>query len=239
MSIDARTELLLGSSSLDKLRGSRVLVVGLGGVGACATEMLCRAGIGHLTLVDGDSITESNINRQIHAFYSTLNKNKVNIMKERLLDINPSVSVHVVDRYMSDEKQFSILFSEKYDYAIDAIDTLTPKCIFLSLCVKHSIPVVSSLGSGGRTDPSKVSVVDISETHHCRLAYYVRKKLHSWGIWNGIKAVYSNEVPKKEALTTAEEVRGKRSTIGTISYMPNLFGCLASAEAIRGLLERT
>lgn len=232
----SRTRLLLGEEKLSKLQSSKVLVVGLGGVGACVAEMLGRAGIGSLTLIDGDTIVESNMNRQIHSFHSTLGKPKVEAMKELLLGIRPDMEVKTKIEYISEESQVKELLQEKYDCVVDAIDTLTPKVLLLSNCVQQNLFVVSAMGAGGRLDPTKIKVDDISKSNYCKLAYQVRKKLHSLGIYSGIRVVYSVEQPPKTSLTLEEKVKGKKSTIGTISYMPNIIGCFCASEVVKGLI---
>ncbi len=234
----SRTELLLGRENLDKLASSHVLVAGLGGVGGYAAEQLCRAGIGQMTLIDGDCIASSNRNRQIIALISNDGKSKAEAMANRLKDINPSIRLNIIDEYLKEDR-FENILQGKFDYVVDAIDTLTPKVALLETAVKMGYPVVSSMGSGGKLDPSQVSVSDISESHHCKFAYIVRKYLHRKGIFSGITVVYSPEPISKNAIREVTGQENKRSVVGTISYMPPLFGCFCASVVIRSLIEKS
>jgi tRNA A37 threonylcarbamoyladenosine dehydratase len=230
----SRTELLIGKEGLDKLQASNVLVVGLGGVGACSAEMICRAGIGKMTIVDGDTVHSTNRNRQLLALRSTEGKAKTMIMGQRLKDINPNLDLTVINEYIKDDKVIEIL-EPGFDYLVDAIDTLSPKVFLIYNAVMKKIPVVSSMGSGGKFDPERISVDDISETTECSLARILRKRLHRLGIREGITAVYSPEViDKKKVIPTVGE-KNKASVVGTISYMPAAFGIACASVVIRDL----
>ena len=194
-----RTELLFGAEKLQKLRNSHVLVLGLGGVGAYAAEMLVRAGVGELTVVDGDVVEETNLNRQLPALHSTLGRAKSTVLKERFLDINPDCIIHDIFEYIELEKTEKLLETQ-FDYAVDAIDSLSPKVYFLKRCLEKNIPVISSMGSGGRMDPLAVKIADISKTYNCGLARAVRQKLKKLGITKGIKTVFSDESVPPEAV---------------------------------------
>lgn len=231
---EIRTELLFGKEKLEVLHKSHVLIVGLGGVGACAAEMLCRSGIGMLTIVDGDTVQFSNLNRQIIAFNSNMGQKKAHVMLNRLKDINPKIIVNIIDDYITDA-QMPELFNTRYDYVVDAIDTLTPKVQLIFNSIKNNISIVSSMGSGGKSDPSLVKVADISESHSCKLAHYIRKRLHKLGIYNGVKVVFSSEAVDKKSTELIKNEKNKRTVTGTISYMPVLFGCLCSSTVIRDL----
>jgi len=234
----SRTELLVSNEKLNVLRNSHVAIFGLGGIGSCAAEMLCRGGIGKLTIIDGDIVVLSNLNRQLHSLRSNLNYEKTIVLQDRLLSINPNLEVHRIQRYLKYKQDFNEIFeTNTFDFVLDCIDTLTSKCILIETTYCKKIPIVVSFGAGGRLDPTQIQIADISKTKNCRLAYYVRKKLHKVGIFNGIQTVFSTEIPPKESLTLEEPVQGKKSTIGTISYMPNLFGCFAASIVIRTLLE--
>lgn len=234
--IYTRTELLLQPEGLQKLRQSHVLVVGLGGVGGYAAEQLCRSGIGNLTLVDGDVVSETNINRQIIALHSTIAQPKAEVLKSRLLDINPECHLHIVNEFIRDDRMIEILESDHFDYVVDAIDTLSPKVFLLYHCVQRSLRVVSSMGSAGKMDPSQVYISDISKSSVCPLAAMVRKRLHRMGITQGIQVVYSTEKVPQYAMI--EDVsQNKRTTIGTISYMPPIFGCCCASVVIRSLSQ--
>ena len=231
-----RTALLLGHKKLKKLEESHVLIVGLGGVGAYAAEQIARAGIGELTIVDSDKINPSNINRQLIALNSSINKNKTSLMQERLLDINPQLKLHVINEFV-DESNVQDIVKSSFDYVVDAIDTLTPKVDLITHCFKNNIPLISSMGAGGRLDPSKVQIADISETHNDNLARMIRKRLHKKAIYQGIKVVFSSEKADPNAILLTEGERNKKTTVGTISYMPAIFGNFISSVVIRGLLN--
>lgn len=231
-----RTRLLLGNDKLHKLQQAHVLVVGLGGVGAYAAEMLCRAGIGTLTIVDGDVVSHSNRNRQLLALTSTIGKPKTEVMAARLLDINPDVKIHIVQQYLRNE-EFDTLLSQKFDYVVDAIDTLLPKVNFIEKCLAQRLPVVSSMGAGGRLDPTQVKVADIDKSHHCPLAYMLRKRLHQRGIRTGVKVVFSPEPIDPCAMEESHGEQNKKTTVGTISYMPAVFGCACASVVINELVN--
>ncbi len=230
-----RTVLLLGNESLKKLENSHVLVAGLGGVGGYAAEMLCRAGVGKLTIIDGDTIHPSNRNRQIIALTGNEGMKKAQAMTIRLREINPEIIIDTIDEFIK-ENQFDAILNKPYDYIVDAIDTLTPKVHLLASAVRYGHAIVSSMGSGGKLDPLQVRIADIAESHHCKFAYIVRKYLHRLGIRTGIKVVYSPEPVSKKAILEISGEENKRSVVGTISYMPPLFGCYCASVVIRDLL---
>lgn len=231
----SRTELLLGAEAIEKLKHSSVLVVGLGGVGAYAAEMLCRAGVGKLTLVDGDVVSESNKNRQLLALSSTIGRNKTDVLKERLLDINPNAEIIIHAEFLRDENMISLLENNKFDYVVDAIDTLSPKVFLAAWSVYFSIPIVSSMGSGGKVDPEQIKIADISKTYNCSLARMMRKKLHKLKIYENIIAVFSPEEVSKDCVIE-QRSENKLSNVGTISYMPAMFGCTIASVVIRELI---
>ncbi len=234
-----RTELLLGEEKLLKLVNSNVLVVGLGGVGGIAAEMIARSGVGKMTIVDADTVDPTNRNRQIPALKSTEHKIKANVLAERLLDINPELDLTVIPEYFRDQLTHDVLDNGNFDYALDCIDTLSPKVYFIKACIDRKIPIVSSMGAGSKVDPTRVRVADISETYNCKLARYTRKYLHRLGVYKGVKAVFSDEqkfIGAQVVETTA--ARNKRSFVGTISYIPAVFGCTVASVAIRDLYER-
>lgn len=230
-----RTNLLLGEDKLQTLTKAHVLVVGLGGVGAYAAEMICRAGVSRMTIVDADVVAASNINRQLVALHSTISRDKSSILAERLRDINPEIELEVIARYIKDDATDALLDSHKYDYVVDAIDTLSPKVNLIKACLDRDIPVVSSMGAGAKTDPTLVEIRDISKTHHCPLAHMLRKRLHKLGIRRGFQAVFSAEPIREGAMILCEETN-KKSNVGTISYMPAVFGCACASVVIRGLI---
>lgn len=231
-----RTRLLLGNEGFEKLNSSHVLVVGLGGVGGYVAEQLTRAGIGELTIVDGDVVSQSNMNRQLLALQSTQGMPKAEVMAARLRDINPDIKLHVVSQFMKDQALIDLI-SQPYDYVVDAIDTVSPKVFLLYYAVQNNQRIVSCMGAGGKMHPDKIEIADIDKSHHCHLAFYIRKKLHKLGIRTGIKVVFSPEPVNKSAVIE-EESQNKASNVGTISYMPAAFGCFCASVVINGLLEK-
>ena len=229
-----RTELLLGEEKLDILRRSCVLVVGLGGVGAYAAEMIARAGVGRMTVADADTVAPSNVNRQLVALHSTVGRAKAEVLAERLRDINPELRLDVVERYIKDSETDALLDADRYDYIVDAIDTLSPKLALIKGALDRGIPLVSSMGAGAKTDPTLMEIKDISKTHHCPLAHMLRKRLHKIGINRGFRAVFSPEPVREGAMILCEE-RNKKSNVGTISYIPALFGIGCASVVIRDL----
>lgn len=237
MSINSRTELLLGNEKLSLLQNANVLVVGLGGVGGYAAEMIARASVGKMTIVDADVVGDSNINRQLVALHSTIGQPKAQVLAERLRDINPKIELQVVEQFLQSEDITKILDQSKYDYIVDAIDTLTPKMELISQALERSIPLVSSMGAGSKLDPTKIEIADISKTHHCPLAHMLRKRLHKIGIRKGFLAVFSAEPPIEGTMILCNE-QNKKSNVGTISYMPPVFGIACASVVIRGITEK-
>jgi tRNA A37 threonylcarbamoyladenosine dehydratase len=229
-----RTELILGNEGLDRLKASRVLVAGLGGVGAYAAEMICRAGIGSMTIVDGDTVHPSNRNRQLPALLSTEGFPKAKVMGMRLKDINPDLKLTVIQEYLKDERIVEVLL-EGYDYVVDAIDTLSPKIFLIYHSLKMKLSVVSSMGAGGKFDTTRISISDISATNNCPLARILRKRLHRLGIRDGFTAVYSPETVDKRKVVPVTGEKNKASVVGTISYMPAAFGIACASVVIRDL----
>ena len=231
-----RTSLLLGDEKLKKLQNANVLVVGLGGVGAYATEMIARSGVGRMTIADADTVSPTNINRQLIALHSTIGKEKSELMADRLRDINPEIELTVVNRFIKDDETDALLDSDKFDYVVDAIDTLSPKLALIKGSLDRNIPLVSSMGAGAKTDPTKMEICDIAKTHHCPLAHMLRKRLHKIGIRSGFRAVFSPEPVREGAMILCEE-QNKKSNTGTISYIPALFGIGCASVVIRGLID--
>lgn len=233
-----RTELLIGEEGILKLKNSHVLIVGLGGVGAYAAEQICRAGVGTMTLVDGDAVEETNRNRQLPALISNEGQYKADILAERFRNINPEIQLHVYNRYLEGEEIDRLLQACKYDYVIDAIDTLSPKTFLIAKTLKEGYPLVSSLGSGGKFDPSLICVTDLSKTYNCKLARKLRKRLNQMNIYKGFDVVFSSElVDNKKVIAT--EGKHKASTVGTISYIPPVFGCFCASVVLRKLLQQS
>ena len=230
-----RTELLLGEEKLNVLRNARVLVVGVGGVGAYAAEMIVRSGVGHMTIADADKVSESNINRQLEALHSTIGREKCDVLAERLRDINPKLDLAIVNRYIKDSETDALLDSDKFDYVVDAIDTLSPKLALIKGAMDRGIPLVSSMGAGAKCDPTLMEIKDIAKTHHCPLAHMLRKRLHKIGIRKGFWAVFSPEPVREGAMILCEE-QNKKSNVGTISYIPALFGIGCASVVVRDLI---
>ncbi len=230
----ARTEMLIGEEKLVKLKDARVLVVGLGGVGSWAAEMICRSGVGSMTIADGDTVHPSNRNRQLPALKSTEGLPKAEVMAARLTDINPGIRLTVINEYLRDDRMVEIL-EKGFDYVVDAIDTLSPKIFLIYHSMQMKYPLVSSMGAGGKFAPEKISVSDISKTTNCSLARILRKRLHRLGIREGFTAVYSpEEIDKTKVIPVTGEVN-KASVVGTMSYMPAAFGLSCASVVIRGL----
>ena len=233
-----RTLLLMGEEKMALLKNAFVAVIGLGGVGAYAAEMVARAGVGKMLLLDSDNVSVSNKNRQLLALDSTVSKPKALLMKERLLDINPALDLTVVNQYLSEENVAELL-PEGIDFLIDAIDTLSPKISLISHCVSHKIPLVSSMGAGAKYDATKIKIADLSKSYNCPLAYILRKKLRKIGISKGFKVVFSEELPDEKAIVPVENLQNKKSQVGTISYLPAVFGCVCAQVAILEIINQT
>jgi tRNA A37 threonylcarbamoyladenosine dehydratase len=233
----SRTQLMLGDAPIETLQSKHVLVVGLGGVGGICAEMIARSGVGTMTIVDGDQVDLSNCNRQIPALHSTAGKPKATVMAERLKDINPDLRLIVKPDYVNPDQIPALLQEAAYDYVVDCIDTLSPKVMLLKNCVDMGLPVVSSLGAGGKMDPAQARVADIEDTRDCHLARYVRRRLHKLGVFKGITVVFSPEKIDPDRVVVTEKAYPKKSIIGTISYMPAIFGCMCASVVIRGLLN--
>ncbi|PZP50901.1 MAG: tRNA threonylcarbamoyladenosine dehydratase [Pseudopedobacter saltans] len=233
----SRTELIVGKTGLEILSKSNVLVVGLGGVGSFAAEFLVRNGIGSMTIIDGDVVDPTNRNRQLPALATTHGQKKVGLMYERLKSINPELDLIPIDSFVVPDKVKAIFEHNKFDYIVDAIDSVTPKITFLGQAIKFNIPIVSSMGAGGRIDPTQIKVTDISKTYNCPFAQQVRKMLKKKGIYKGFDAVFSSEQPLAESLVMTDGSNYKKSAYGTMSYMPATFGAVCSSVVIRSLLK--
>ena len=256
--------MLLGEEALQRLREAVVVVAGLGGVGAYAAEMTARAGVGRMVLIDSDRVGESNKNRQLLAMNSTLGRLKTEVMAERLLDINPELHIVKVPEYLTEDNipgvfenalremalcgssdPDGVLTDESVansglapDFVIDAIDTLAPKIALISHCIHSGIPLVSSMGAGAKLDATKVRLTDISKSYNCPLAFILRKKLRKIGITKGFPVVFSEELPERDAIVPTEGERNKKSQVGTISYLPAVFGCVCAQAAVRHITAR-
>lgn len=229
-----RTELLIKEPALQQLLNAHVCIIGLGGIGSYAAEFIARAGVGKMTIVDGDVVDSTNRNRQLPATFSTIGKSKVKVMAERLKDINPQLLLNEKQLFLSPDQIGDFLEEGGFDYVIDCIDSLKPKLTLIELAYRKKIGFISCLGAGAKLDPSLVEVADISKSRNCRLAKYVRKRLKQKGISERVKVVYSSEHTDKSALHHIPNPGlYKRSYYGTISYMPALFGLHAAAWVIR------
>lgn len=232
-----RTELLIGITELERLVQKNVLIVGMGGVGSYAAEFICRAGVGALTIVDGDTIDVTNKNRQLPALSSTVGKGKAALMAERLLDINPQLRLNVVDRFQKPDDTDQLVKEGNFDYVMDCIDSISPKLFLIQAALKHGVPIISSMGAGGKTDPWKMKVGDISKTSVCPFARNLRKRLRKMGIRKGVKTIYSTAPVVDESLKLTDGSNYKKSFYGTISFIPPMFGLLMSAEVINTLRQ--
>lgn len=232
----SRTQLLIGEEKLQLLTQKHVMVVGLGGVGSFAAEFIARSGIGKMTIVDGDVVDPTNRNRQLPALATNHGVSKAEIMRDRLLAINPELELHVVKEFVNPTMVENILQLSP-DFIIDAIDSITPKLTFISKAYFSKIPLVSSMGAGAKLDPTKLLVVDISQTHTCPFAQQVRKTLRrNHKIYKGLTAVFSTEEPIKESLMLTDGKNYKKSAYGTISYLPAVFGAVCASVVIRKLI---
>lgn len=233
-----RTELLIAEKGIESLNNAHILVMGLGGVGSFAAEFLARAGVGKLTIVDGDTVDLTNLNRQLPALHSTLGQEKADVMDKRLRDINPNISISKISHFLEPLEMKALLENEKFDFIIDCIDSLSPKIELLKAAKRNKVKIVSCMGAGGKLDPSKILVRDISKTNHCFLAKQVRKRLKKEKIDKGIRCVFSTEIQDEESLHLTDGKNYKKSFYGTISYIPALFGLFAAAEVINYLIKK-
>ncbi len=230
-----RTALLLGEEMVDMLAQKHVMVVGVGGVGAYAVEMLARSGIGQLTIIDADVVTESNINRQLPALLSTIGISKVEVMRRRIADINPDCNVNAIGTFITPDNIGAILNRFNPDFVIDAIDSVAPKVELIVQCCCLKIKLISSMGAGGRIDPTKIQYADIADTYHDGLAKAVRQRLKQRGITNGVKVVFSSEQARQSALTLTTEIPNKVSSFGTVAWIPAIFGTMLAAYTVNRL----
>lgn len=230
-----RTALLLGEEKMERIRQSHVLVVGLGGVGAYAAEMVARAGVGRMTLADADTVQPSNINRQLPALHSTIGQRKADLMAARIRDINPGVQLTVLPVFLRDESIPALLDAASYDFVVDAIDTLSPKCHLIAGAWERHIRIVSSMGAGAKSDITQVRFADLWDTYHCGLSKAVRKRLQKMGLRRKLPVVFSTEQPDPHAVLCTNDEPNRKSTCGTVSYLPAVFGCYLAEYVIRRL----
>lgn len=230
-----RTRLLLGEEKMERLQQAHVLVVGLGGVGAYAAEMICRAGVGRMTIVDADTVQPTNINRQLPALHSTMGREKAEVLAARFKDINPDIQLTVLPVFLKDDNIPELLDAARYDFVVDAIDTLAPKCYLITEALKRHIKIVSSMGAGTKSDITQIRFADIWDTYHCGLSKAVRKRLQKLGIKRKLPVVFSTEQADPKAVLLTEDEQNKKSTCGTVSYMPAVFGCYLAEYVIKRL----
>jgi tRNA A37 threonylcarbamoyladenosine dehydratase len=232
-----RTELLIGAEALSKLQHAHVLVVGLGGVGSYAAETLVRAGLGHITIIDGDDVDPTNKNRQLQALDSTVGKQKAYVLRDRFLDINPELDVTVIDAFMQPEAMQEFLQQHPFSFVLDCIDSFGPKLSLILTLLKLKYKFISAMGAGGKLDPAKIRLADISKTRECKFAQQVRKFLKNEGVKSGVLTVYSEEIQPKHSLQLTDGLKFKKSFYGTISYMPAMFGMTMAAEVIKQITD--
>ncbi len=232
----SRTALLIGSNASAKLQQSHIAIVGVGGVGGFAAEFLCRAGIGRFTIIDGDEIDVTNINRQIIALHSGIGNRKVDVMKRRMQDINPDVEICTIDKFLGPEDVIQLFNNNSFDFVVDAIDSIPAKCAIIQEAHNREIGIISSMGAGCRRDASKVRIERLCNTHHDGLSKAVRKRFTGSNILKRLDVVYSEEPPIENA-TEPSEIPGKRATVGTISYIPAVFGCHIAQYVVEHLTE--
>ena len=230
-----RTELLLGEYKMARLQSAHVLVVGLGGVGAYAAEMICRAGVGRMTIVDADTVQITNLNRQLPAIHSTLGMFKADVVEARFKDINPDLELKVLPVFLKDENIPDLLDADEYDFIVDAIDTLSPKCYLIYHALQRRIKIVSSMGAGAKSDITQVRFADLWDTYHCGLSKAVRKRLQKMGVKRKVPVGFSTEQADPKAVLLTDDEMNKKSTCGTVSYMPAVFGCYLAEYVIKRL----
>lgn len=236
MSFLERSLLLIKEDGIKKLANSHVLIVGVGGVGSYAAEAICRAGIGKITLIDGDVVQRSNINRQLPALHSTIDEAKVEIMQKRLLDINPKLNIQILQQFIMPEEVEQVIPND-IDFLMDCIDSITPKITTIIHCKKNKIPFISSMGAGGKMDPSRIKIADINDTRDCYFSRDIRKRLRKEKFSYGVKVVYSDEPVSKTTMALSPDTMYKKSFYGTISYMPAMFGMTMASYVIRKIIN--
>ena len=231
-----RAELLFKAEGLNNLKNANVLVVGVGGVGSFAAEFLARAGVGNITIVDGDVVDITNINRQLPALHSTVGMTKIDVVGDRLMDINPELNLTKVQEFLSPERAFEIV-EEKYDYVLDCIDSVTPKLNLIIGAKRKRVKIISSMGAGGKMEAAKVKVADITNTVNCMFAKTIRRRLKEFKI-DKLKVVFSSEIQDESSLKMTDGSNYKKSFYGTNSYMPGLFGLYMAETVIRYIIKK-
>lgn len=233
-----RTALLMDGKKMQQLKDAHVLIVGLGGIGSFAGEFIARAGVGKVTLIDGDVFDPTNKNRQLTALDSTIGMNKAKVLRDRLKDINPLIEINILEEFIQPERVWNLMEEFQPDYVMDCIDSVTPKLEWIKVCKRKKIKIISHLGAGGKIDPSKVQVAKLEYAYNCKLGAHIKKRLRGENITlKGVKVVFSSEIQDKNSLKMTDGTNFKKSFYGTISYMPALFGLMGAAEVIRYLTE--
>lgn len=233
-----RSELLIGKNEQQQLINSHVLICGLGGVGSYAAEFIARSGVGKMTIIDGDEFDATNKNRQLTALDSTIGKNKAVVLAERLKDINPKIELVLYKEFVEPNRVWEILEESKPDYVMDCIDSITPKLNWIKACIRFKIKIISSMGAGGKLDPSKIKISNLNKTYNCNLASTLKKMLKREKVdGKRVKVVFSYETQIKNSLQLTSGENYKKSFYGTVSYMPALFGLNAAAEVIKHLTK--
>jgi tRNA A37 threonylcarbamoyladenosine dehydratase len=231
-----RTELILGEKEMNRLKSSHVMIVGLGGIGSFAGEFIARSGVGKMTIIDGDVFDITNKNRQLTALDSTIGVNKAVVLGQRIKDINPEIELNIIQEFVQPERAWELLKEYQPDYVMDCIDSVTPKLEWIIAAKSLKVKIITHLGAGGKTDPSKVQVAKLINSHNCQLGSHVKKRLRKANVgYEKIKCVFSSELQQKQSLKMTGGSNFKRSFYGTVSYMPALFGLMGAAEVIRYL----
>ncbi|NJN78826.1 MAG: tRNA threonylcarbamoyladenosine dehydratase [Saprospiraceae bacterium] len=228
-----RSTLLIGNEATERLANSNILVVGLGGVGSYAADFLVRAGVGKMTIIDGDLVDPTNKNRQLHALDSTVGMPKATLMADRFKDINPNIELTVIEQFMEPDDMLDLLRETRFDYILDCIDSISPKLYLIKMARRTRQKLISAMGAGGKLNPAKIRIADISDTKECKFAQQIKKDLKRDGIKKGLLVVFSEEIQKKSSLKKTDGSNYKKSYYGTISYMPALFGLFMASEVIR------
>jgi tRNA A37 threonylcarbamoyladenosine dehydratase len=234
-----RSELLIGKNEQQNLMNSHVLICGLGGVGSYAAEFIARSGVGKMTIIDGDDFDITNKNRQLTALDSTIGRNKAVVLGERLKDINPNIDLTIYEEFVEPDRVWEILKETKPDYVMDCIDSVTPKLNWIKACIRFKIKIISSMGAGGKVDPSKIIISNLNKSYNCNLASTLKKMLKREKVdGKRVKVVFSYETQVKSSLQLTDGKNYKKSFYGTVSYMPALFGLNAAAEVIKYLSKQ-
>ncbi|MEZ5046950.1 MAG: tRNA threonylcarbamoyladenosine dehydratase [Chitinophagaceae bacterium] len=231
-----RTALLVSDKGIDTLKNKHVLIVGLGGVGSFAAEFIARSGVGHMTIVDGDTVDITNTNRQLQAMHSTVGVSKAEWLEKRIRDINPEINLISINQFINPEETIALVNSQPFEYVLDCIDSITPKLLLIKAAKAKGCKIISSMGAGGKVDPTRIQYADLSKTHMCPFAFYIRKRLRKEEVFDNVMTVFSDEPPARESIKETDGTNYKRSFYGTISYIPALFGLYMASWVIQDAL---